>query len=660
VGSVMAFVLGIAQTASDRDGGARALLLQRALTATQWYWGKLVAGLTMQLTAIVGPLLGLAAYFAWDDRQTIAFRPVDLVPSYAMAVGSFLLWPASVLLVQRSDRFWGTRVLPVVTSAIAVWLLGASVYLTSDPLIWLVIFAAFAVPIAIAAWRHFESPVARSFSARSSLWMVNTVALLSLIGLAGTFATAQYSSRMSRLMVTIGADGRAWLCDQQSNGVRREMKYAPLDQSRSAREALTSDLAMAPTAQWALNRGGITRYPRSMRPLGTLRADQQGNGQLRMIFDDASQEVLVYRRENGHTQLRQRMTPEEGSFGEFFALANPTLVPMQNALDYSRPASMFQQVNSSTELIGCRNGLFEIDIEGRRVTKLASFDTFNAPKDVKYVFTSQPGGSVQAFLVSNRVFFVDTQPVVTQMEQRSDGQQSLPADDARGDANPNKSSRVTQVILPKVLSDAQAFRVAKMPDKTGQYVALTHPASVGSLRKETIHWFRFDREGELLEQESYHETLGFEPPPKDRISPAAFVPPLGFGVASLIGWIGSGTNRVWESTLKEFLSSPEHVLWLLGNVVLAISILLLVRRRFVNVALWWLVPSVLMGPAASLAVVTVHRRRDLHACHACGKRTWVNEVSCQHCGASDLDRPSRGIEILGKANRTREVAAAAV
>lgn len=117
---LLAFTLGVVQAYRDLRPAGAAYLNHRSVTAHQIFMAKTIAGFAIYASAVVIPLLLLAAWIAIQGMYWVPMRPAQVIPALVFALASFALHPAAMLMLARDASWWGTRVFPIIPAAAAL------------------------------------------------------------------------------------------------------------------------------------------------------------------------------------------------------------------------------------------------------------------------------------------------------------------------------------------------------------------------------------------------------------------------------------------------------------------------------------------------------------------------------------------------------------
>ncbi len=143
IAPLLAFALGVVQSFRDLKPASGAYLNHRGVTRSDVFLAKTIVGFLLYAIAIVVPLTALAAWIAAQGMQWYPMRPAQVLPSLAYALAAFGMHPAAMLMMARDASWWGTRLLPLVPIAIAVFV----IWTLSKGLMWAAICAILAVPV---------------------------------------------------------------------------------------------------------------------------------------------------------------------------------------------------------------------------------------------------------------------------------------------------------------------------------------------------------------------------------------------------------------------------------------------------------------------------------------------------------------------------------
>ncbi len=159
---LLAFALGVVQSFRDLQPAAGAYLNHRGVTTSDVFLAKIVSGFVLYMTSVIVPLIGFAAWIAFNGMWSYPMRPAQVVPGLVFAMIAFLMHPAAMLMMSRGASWWGTRLFPLVPAgAVLIPFYG---YLHQGGWYWAIVCFLVALPtlvwmIAIArqGWQELAS-----------------------------------------------------------------------------------------------------------------------------------------------------------------------------------------------------------------------------------------------------------------------------------------------------------------------------------------------------------------------------------------------------------------------------------------------------------------------------------------------------------------------
>ncbi|MDA1050697.1 MAG: hypothetical protein O3C40_09480 [Planctomycetota bacterium] len=641
----IAVCLGLIQSWPDQRPAARALLLHRGITADAAFCGKLLAGLLLYATAVFVPLLGMAAFITSVGIEHRAASPGALLPAALISVAAFSCWPASLLIVQRDARFWGSRLLPGLTAALAVFACGA----TMHEVLWLAITIAVVTLVAfLAAARSVfvNSSHIATGNGRAYIAIAVTVALLTLMMCAMSMIES-YRTQVAhsggeavsrQYVVEFGPDGRPWLTRTSytwSSGMNKLDQVAKMVPHRSVRDQLQPvEDSWEPLRKWSPYRheyynpksllGG--RFARLNQ--ATIFLDSNDALNRTWVFDAKRDAVLVYRSE-WRTRFRlEAILLPPASVGSFGQVQNPGSVDA---------AGNFTLVSST--------GVYRVPGSGAEVETIYAVpqaSSFLGSATISFT-TAQalPRGYLIGLMVrlSERVVLLNS---------GSDAD-AASRPEALGAFSGLGEVFATEVHLPNELATADRISISRDPTIADSYVGLVEDWGRSDLGGS---WFRFDKEGRIEEQDRYEESP-VSAVASGNIAAVASIPPafLAFGVAlvAIENRSGNGIREAWEYT-KTY---PAHtaLIVFLGMLQPTIGIPLAfwaARRRRLDkrATRRWICWAFWFGPCGSLALLAVYPRLIREPCNVCQRPARIDLASCEHCGHSLDETPQTGIEIF--------------
>ena len=682
IGGVFALILGVLQGWRDSLPESRALLLHRGITPATAFLAKLAFAAMAYAIAIFVPLLGLVSYIVLDRQETLAAYPDQVVPAFVAGVLAFLFWPVGILLAQRNASLWGSRLLPlagaIVCSIILFATTGAAQFYGLNLVMFFVWILLFLLTLKSAAI-VFEDTGAESGVARAGVWWLNYVALLAFVTLAW-FAPDFFASESNevrpyyptnQVYATLAQDGRPVLVRYSSdaNGQNSVTEVALLREEGSAESDLVS--VTYPDVP-ALDMGGTMEEPESTpddddpnddssnahatkpaaprgieynynqletyslyeyeirltapkhRPLSVIyRRDRPTPGNISQaedppqisVFDHRRREIRDYRLlADGCGQLVRRRHPSDLEFGEY---------PFQQHLNNGRQDA--NHIITST-------GIF---------------------------FVPQPGGEVQtikrlpearherfAYGVYSLLCAYGTERELHLIEF------TVPPE-RRDFATQLESSGYYESIvkLPRELDKHSMLKFAFDPRNANNCVALAYGNSTQAGKE--ISWYRFTREGKLLESSVFFEPMLALPATMEESATfySAVIPAVAFVTSAALNLFFN--TDVLAMQIESLTEQPVE--WLIFAALLALHIgiaVLLTAYAAKHVRLnrtvrrKWMWTAALFGPLTSLALLTVYPRIRWDSCPNCDAKSPTSELLCQQCHEPVDSFQATGTEIF--------------
>ena len=637
-----AIMLGILQTLRDNRPDSRALLLHRGITADAAFAGKLLAGVTLYVFAVLVPLLGMGVFIAINGIEHKAASPMSLAPMALLALAAFGFWPAALLVVQREARVFGSRVTPAVPALLAV--LPCFTILNHTTVFWVfLLLSLLSLSVLLLAARSVftNSGQIATGIGRATLALTVSIAFLAVLlfvtsGIESYRRSKAYASVGSaainrHYVVQIGPEGQPWLGRNDyswQDGTYQLTRTAKMAIGSSVRDQLRPIAEdWQETPRWMVD----TRYSYGARGFWsrfTLIANASSSSsagfvQRQWVFDHKNDTILVYHLTlSDEWQLAQRLRAPDpvGSFGEVRRYGqsdedgNFTLVTSTGAFyvpgDGSAIITMYQAPTSST-ILGSVEHTQEKDEPFAMMLRLA-----------------------------NRVVL---------LEGDLDG---IAASRARpiGDVGNIGSLYATEIYVPNELAASESLSIARDPVRDSAYLGL---AQSGEPNERRIIWARFDANGQIAAQREYTENLGSDIVYAEPIS-TAFIPPGAWAILFSVVLIAADDDLIestWEDTKEDPAETARTALLFLLQPIVGVPLAIwATRRRRLDKRQTWLCIAwgFLLGPAGSLSILAVYPRIARDGCVSCQQATRIDLDHCEHCGHPAEDVPKIGIEIFGR------------
>lgn len=654
-----AIALGILQTRRDKRPASRALLLHRGITADGAFVAKLLAGLVLYSFAIFVPLLAMALFITINGVEHKAASAMSLTPMALGALGTFGLWPAALLIVQRDARVFGSRLAPAVPALVTVTLCVAPWDSTGGWFLFFLITLLSLFVFLLAARSVFAngSPIATGIG-RAALALTVSIAFLVL----SLFVPSTIESyRMSKVLaslgpsatnrhyaVHLGPEGRPWLGRRdysQQDGTYQLTRAAKMAVGRSVRDQLqpiAEDWRETPQRLIDLYyRHRVRGYWARYTLMASASSSDPAEFMHRMwVFDHKGDAILVYHLTlSGQWQLARRLRAPDPvrsfgqvrRYGQSDADGNFTLVTSTGAFyvpgDGSPVITMYQAPTSSAVLDSVEHTQ---SVGGTYPSKHAR------EKDEPYVMMLR---------LADRVVLLEGDLDETAASQAR----------SIGEVGKIACLYATEIQLPSELAKPKSLSIARDPQRDGEFLGL---AQSGDPHERHIVWARFDANGQIVARQQYIENTGSDLVYSSDSTFFAFVPPgvwaLVFSTA-LIAADDDLVESVWEGAWKSAKEDPARtagrvLLYLLPGIVgVALAIWAARRRRLGNrqtrLCVAW---GFVLGPAGSLCVLAVYPRIARDRCVSCRQPTRIDLDYCEHCSHPADDVPKIGIEIFGR------------
>jgi len=189
------FLLGFLQIFFESRRDAWAFLVHRPLSRRDIFWSKVIAGLLLYFAAFLIPALVFLGWLLLPKELPIPFEWRVALPALSDFLSGMVCYFAGLLVGLRQARWCGSRLWPVLTAALLLFLLLSLMILPLDDsagpvesaivqLIWLVI-SAMLIVLALAVYGAFMAGGAFSRQPRICKWALG----LNLM-LAGAFLFA--------------------------------------------------------------------------------------------------------------------------------------------------------------------------------------------------------------------------------------------------------------------------------------------------------------------------------------------------------------------------------------------------------------------------------------------------------------------------------------
>lgn len=643
--SLFALALGLLQTLFDLRTESRAFLLHRPIASRQIFRGKLAAGFVAHTIAWSIPLMIAALYFesVGPERMPVSWANVLLAGVYSLV--SFLFHPAGMWMACREARWVGTKCLPVVLPFAAC----VAATMLPEPWIWLTCLSLLAIGllawVIISAARHafihqtFLPPATseESWSHANVLGLATAsgiVAITALLFVAAMIMSRNVALPTTARRLTSSTAGQLWEIEETWKSPRTwedepiHRAGRPLTDANVSGEfvELDEDWREQPLASLIQYAAARTSFGLLGEYDATSSTVSKQNGGSVSLFGRSGQ-VLMYSNYKGWVGTitpKGIFKPHEtplGAFSHFRTLHS-----------YGNNGSRFWMSIGGQRVIADDKGIYQIDVDGNEVRKLADVPTtaitLTPPSDhnSEAVLWARNDSAVHRF---------DVHPVTED--------QTLPSIDSEL-VKASHQYPLTHIDL----TPAGKWRTDWIdePDDVPLSVASHDNGGVVMVTDGLAHVWKscIGQEDGTLSDVAQHPYVMPQIP--NATIPAYIFPPalmVGGAIAMSYVVVEPMANRGMDPTEWSWLLIGLHVL--LG----AVGAFLLSRRRVQSTSaiLIWLIVGGLAGVSSWLAVIAIHPRQIQEQCTACQRRRRVDTDRCETCGA-EWEVPDReGIEIIG-------------
>src|SRR5262249_22291347 len=151
VAGLSAAMLGFLQAFSEGRGDKRSMLIHRPLSPSRIFLGKVIAGASLYLFAILTPTAIAVVLAAAPGHVAAPFEWRMALPWLADVLTGLVYYFAGILVAQREARWYGSRCLPLaagILTSLIVW--NVSEFRHA-----LVVISVMSGLVALAAWGSF-------------------------------------------------------------------------------------------------------------------------------------------------------------------------------------------------------------------------------------------------------------------------------------------------------------------------------------------------------------------------------------------------------------------------------------------------------------------------------------------------------------------------
>jgi hypothetical protein len=257
-------LFGFLQVFPEARGDKRSILLHRPLSPSRIFLGKVVAGVSLYLFALLVPTACAVVLAATPGHVAAPFEWAMALPWLADVLAGLVYYFAGMLVAQREARWYGSRCLPVAAG------LGASLLVWNVSEFWqaLVVLMVLGGTMAVAAWGSFLAAGAYAPQPRLARAALGATLLagLSLLVFAGKVTLGLWLAGPFDYPYDLDRQGHLFLIHEESGrritGVTDLQGRVPeaLRGSRLDWYAL-NDIKAKPSNADPLPRGGSYRNP---------------------------------------------------------------------------------------------------------------------------------------------------------------------------------------------------------------------------------------------------------------------------------------------------------------------------------------------------------------------------------------------------------------
>ncbi len=111
--TLFALGLGVMQSFADLRTASRSFLFHRSVSIGSIFYSKLISGAIIYFVAAGFPLCLVAIWFSAQGIDYLPVRPIQVYPAAVVALACFGFHPAAMLMLARSGKWFGTKLLPL-------------------------------------------------------------------------------------------------------------------------------------------------------------------------------------------------------------------------------------------------------------------------------------------------------------------------------------------------------------------------------------------------------------------------------------------------------------------------------------------------------------------------------------------------------------------
>ncbi|TWT75135.1 hypothetical protein [Allorhodopirellula solitaria] len=650
---LLAFALGVVQSYRDLQPGPAAYLQHRGVTASQIFLAKTQAGFMLYAVSVIVPIAILALWVGANGMDWYPMRPAQVVPSLVFCLAAFAMHPAAMMVMSRTAIWWGTRCLPLVPVAAALFLLFA--LLTSGGLWWSGVCLLLVIPV--LAWIVIVSrqswvelatdpPAWRTNQQLSHRWQipaylligatVSYLAAIALFAIIGEQFTRSnlYVPQPYQTLAMNTATSDPWLVTYLSEYDGETSRYhdRPIGAKAIIGDAISDSDTAVDSQQGAVDADHL--HPFSSLQV-TTRSTSSSDGFFTRPAFNIDSSLLTSYDERGfllcyqgypvrrwtHTIARDGVYSPRDFSGSPFS-SNPS---------GSSTFLLFQESGYTPPLIDS-DGVYLVGSSPVSITQI-----IDQPNDSATVVRGDPGHAPRLLLRhGNEIHeyqLVDETGSDTwyQEPERKDGQYN-PTNYRQLAKLSLHAQRVHTFPIPGLIASAKNLRLGLAGSTL--FMSTHH--------LQTKELYRVAASGEFARVSYDSQPLPIRDTDIDRfrwsfvllgVLPGA----VGVCVAVLATWVSVFRGDMGEGW-QGLLSFPIQFTTLAGSFALVTLLAIWLTRRAANrrglsrqQSIAWSVSVVMLGLIAPLSILAIYRRVHRTACSHCGNARRVDTESCEHC-----------------------------
>jgi hypothetical protein len=630
--SLFALGLGVMQSFADLRASSRSFLFHRSVSIDSIFYSKLISGAILYFVAAGFPLCFAATWFAAQGIDYLPVRPVQVYSAAVVALACFGFHPATMLMLARSGKWFGTKLLPLLFAlqVVSIGLTTNNTILHGPALNALIvglILLGHLILVAAAkhAWVHSvadegsfpKQPVNLPLKVTLSVAAIVFVTLFFLVVAAIGESWLPKDTSSVEQDYASDADGNLWWV--KSKRTRTEPWLTFISGDRLQKDELPDVRRELPEKLQLGHLGKLTEVGRTE---GFFTCEIGSSNRDITSYFDRRGGVLLYDR-TLTPPLRARITRDGAPFA-----GDPRSFNSEDMFFYDKPGPSFW-----VDPIGA----YRILSPSLKVETLLELSIQAKGGETRH--TSKDQGSNQAQTQEEITILSDGKLHVYRLTD-NDGNEWFP-DFGRGKSE--FKIREIAVSPPLPPSDWKDIRY-HFSDDSKFTVVLTgrRPCFLTYNSKSDTNWTVTPFRNPNKDLNNNFENLLFS------------VLPLLFSIVVAIS-IGSdillnGTSLPTIDSFMYFLQD-EYGFVILGTVVVLLSMIVTYyacQRRMLSRSetIRWCCWTVLLGLATPIAILAIYTRPACLRCAGCEKKRRIDLRKCEHCGC-DWERPApMGIEIF--------------